>query len=77
MIKRLLTSTYCVLNVRPLGIYDKLANLSEQVEKSGLEEVCKEKDEVLAAKEQEIVAKKRALSDTGPQQSATRGGCWW
>ena len=34
-----------------------------QLERSGLEEVCKGKDEVLAAKEQEIAATQRALSD--------------
>ena len=39
------------------------AGLPVQVEKSGLEEVCKGKDEVLAAKEQETAAKERALSD--------------
>ena len=50
-------------------------NLPVQVEKSGLEEVCKRKDEVLAAKEQEIAAKERALSDERQRVSSLTDEC--
>ena len=46
-----------------------------QVEKSGLEEVCKGKDEVLAAKEQEIAAMERALSDERQRVSSLTNEC--
>ena len=46
-----------------------------QVEKSGLEEVCKGKDEVLAAKKQEIAAKDRALSDERQRGSSLTDEC--
>ena len=49
--------------------------LPVQVEKSGLEEVCKGKDEVLAAKEQEIAAKEKALSDERQRVSSLTDEC--
>ena len=51
------------------------ADLPVQVERSGLEEVCKGKDEVLAAKEQEIAAKERALSDERQRVSSLTDEC--
>ena len=45
-----------------------LATLPVQVDKSGLEEVCKEKDEVLSAKE-------RALSDERQRVSSLSDEC--
>ena len=45
-----------------------------QVEKSGLE-VCTEKDEVLAAKELEIAAKERTLSDERQRVSSLADEC--
>ena len=50
-------------------------NLPVQVERSGLEEVCKGKDEVLAAKEQEVAAKERALSDERQRVSSLTDEC--
>ena len=46
-----------------------------QVEKSGLEEVCKGKDDMLAVKEWEIAAKERALSDERRQVSSLTDEC--
>ena len=46
-----------------------------QVDRSGLEEVCKGKDEVLAAKEQEVAAKERALSDERQRVSSLADEC--
>ena len=46
-----------------------------QVERSGLEDVCKGKDEVLAAKEQEIAARERVLSDERQQVSSLADEC--
>ena len=46
-----------------------------QVERSGLEEVCKGKDEVLAAQEQEVAAKERALSDQRQRVSSLADEC--
>ena len=46
-----------------------------QVEKSGLEEVCKGKNEVLAAEEQEIAAKERALSEERQRVSSLTDEC--
>ena len=50
-------------------------NSHVQVERSGLEEVCKGKDEVLAAKEQEVAAKERALSDERQRVSSLTDEC--
>ena len=52
-----------------------MLTLPVQVEKSGLEEVCKGKDEVLASKEQEIAAKERALSDERQRVSSLTDEC--
>ena len=46
-----------------------------QMDKSGLEEVCEGKDEMLAAKEQEIEANKKALSNQMQQVSSLIKEC--
>ena len=45
-----------------------------QEEQSGLKEVCRGKDEFLAAKEQEIVFQERALSEGKQHVSSLNGG---
>ena len=46
-----------------------------QIEKSGLEEVCKGKDEVLAAQEQELATKERALSNERQRVRSLTDAC--
>ena len=52
-----------------------LATLPMQMKLSGLEEVCKGKDEILAAKQQEITGNKRALSDERQRMSSLIDEC--
>ena len=49
--------------------------LSLQTEKSGMEEVCQGKDEMVAMKEQEIAAKQRALSEAEQQVGSLAEEC--
>ena len=52
-----------------------LSSLSLQREKSGMEEVCRGKDEMVAVKEQEITAKQRALSEAEQQVGSLAEEC--
>ena len=66
---------YTNLVTHPKHLMSMEFNLPVQVERSGLEEVCKGKDEVLAAKEQEVAAKERALSDERQRVSSLADEC--
>ena len=50
-------------------------NLPVQVEKSRLEEMCSRRDEVLKAKEHDIEAKERALTDEIQSVRSLTGEC--